>query len=109
MREALRRERGFMVLALVCAALAVIAVLRAGAALNHEAEVVDGFKPPVSALIDVNSCDALLLTALPGIGEKTAQRIIDGRPYESVEDLRRVEGIGEKTLEGIRDRIRVED
>ncbi|MGN1069009.1 MAG: ComEA family DNA-binding protein [Candidatus Fimadaptatus sp.] len=43
------------------------------------------------------------------MGEKTAQRIIDGRPYESVEDLRRVEGIGEKTLEGIRERICVGD
>ncbi|MGN0741991.1 MAG: ComEA family DNA-binding protein [Candidatus Fimadaptatus sp.] len=109
MREALRRERGFMVLALVCAALAVIAGLRAGAALDHGTQVVEGFKPPASALIDVNSCDALLLTSLPGIGEKTAQRIIDGRPYESVEDLRRVEGIGEKTLEGIRERICVGD
>ena len=73
----------------------------------REAIEVADFKPPVSALIDINSADISLLISLPGVGEKTAQRIIDGRPYESVDDLRKVDGIGEKTLDGIRDRIRV--
>ena len=42
---------------------------------------------------------------LPGIGPKMAQRIIDERskkPFASVEELRRVSGIGPKTLEKLR-------
>jgi competence protein ComEA len=40
------------------------------------------------------------------VGEVLAQRILDDRaergPYRSVDDLRRVKGIGEKTLEKLR-------
>ena len=39
---------------------------------------------------------------LPGIGETIANRIIEARedaPFEEPEDLMRVPGIGEKTLE----------
>jgi DNA uptake protein ComE-like DNA-binding protein len=32
----------------------------------------------------------------------TDRRIVDGRPYRSVDDLERVEGIGRKRLEDIR-------
>jgi len=39
------------------------------------------------------------LMTLPGIGETTANRIIQGRPYKSLADLDKVEGIGGKTLE----------
>ena len=104
MREAIRRERGYIALALICALLAGVSVFRTAAMRTaiRLSEVAD-FKPPVSALIDINSADISLLISLPGVGEKTAQRIIDGRPYKSVDDLRKVEGIGEKTLDGIRD------
>ena len=107
MREAIRRERGYIALALICALLAGVSVFRTAAMRSDTVIEVADFKPPVSALIDINSADISLLISLPGLGEKTAQRIIDGRPYESVDDLRKVEGIGEKTLDGIRDRIRV--
>lgn len=107
MREAIRRERGYIALALICALLAGVSVFRTASMRSDTVIEVADFKPPVSALIDINSADISLLISLPGVGEKTAQRIIDGRPYESVDDLRKVEGIGEKTLDGIRDRIRV--
>ena len=104
MREAIRRERGYIALALIGALLAGVSVFRTAAMRSETVIEVADFKPPV---IDINSADISLLISLPGVGEKTAQRIIDGRPYESVDDLRKVEGIGEKTLDGIRDRIRV--
>ena len=42
---------------------------------------------------------------LPGIGPTLAKRIVETReaePFRSVEDLRRVRGIGVKTLEKLR-------
>jgi competence protein ComEA len=52
--------------------------------------------------ISVNSASATLLDTLPGVGPATAQRIMEGRPYNKLEDLLDVKGIGEKTLEKLR-------
>ena len=48
------------------------------------------------------------LEALPGIGPVIARRIVEGRPYRSVEELDRVRGIGKKRLEEIRPLISTE-
>ena len=45
--------------------------------------------------------------SLPDIGEVKAQAILDGRPYASVEDLERVDGIAEKTIEKLRELVEV--
>lgn len=57
--------------------------------------------------IDVNSATLDELQELKGIGPKLAQAIIDGRPYEVVEDLLEVKGIGEKKLAAIKDLVEV--
>jgi competence protein ComEA len=57
----------------------------------------------LSALsIDLNTATQAELESLPGVGEAIARRIIEGRPYSGVEDLLRVRGIGEATLEKLR-------
>jgi competence protein ComEA len=56
-------------------------------------------------LIDVNSADLKTLETLPGIGATTAQRIIDGRPYQSIDDLGKVKGMSQKKLDAIKDQI----
>jgi competence protein ComEA len=38
---------------------------------------------------------------LPGIGPTIARRIIEGRPFRSLDDLERVKGIGAKSLASI--------
>jgi competence protein ComEA len=57
--------------------------------------------------IDLNSATLKELDALPHIGPKTAQAIIDQRPYEKVEDIMKVKGIGKKTFARIKDWIEV--
>jgi competence protein ComEA len=61
--------------------------------------------------IDINRAETWLLEALPGIGEVLAQRIVDYRndngPFRRIEDLLKVNGIGEATFENIEDFITV--
>ncbi|NOY53622.1 MAG: helix-hairpin-helix domain-containing protein [Deltaproteobacteria bacterium] len=61
--------------------------------------------------VDLNRASAEQLCALPGIGEKKAQAIIDYRlkkgNFSAVEDLLRVKGIGEKLFEKIKPRVMV--
>jgi hypothetical protein len=53
-------------------------------------------------LLDLNSASKEELMSIDGIGPVLSARIISGRPYKTVDDLLKVEGIGPKTLENIR-------
>ena len=61
--------------------------------------------------VNVNTAEPWLLELLPGIGEVRARRIVDYREenggFREVDDLLRVEGIGEATLDNLRDKITV--
>lgn len=58
-------------------------------------------------LVDLNTAALAQLEALPGIGPALAQRIVEHRPYRSVDDLLKVPGIGPATLEKIRPLVTV--
>jgi len=51
--------------------------------------------------VNINSATKEELITLSGIGESTAEKIIQGRPYEQIDDLLNVSGIGEAILEKI--------
>ncbi len=51
--------------------------------------------------IDPNTAARDELMSLPGIGEKTADAIIGARPYKTVQDLLKAEGIGPASLKKI--------
>ncbi len=49
--------------------------------------------------VNLNTATLEQIVALPSVGPKMAQRIVDGRPYRSISDLDKVKGIGPKLLE----------
>jgi competence protein ComEA len=63
--------------------------------------------------INLNLAEAWLLDALPGIGPDRAKAIVDYRnqngSFRRIEDLLNVQGIGNTTLDTIRDLITLED
>ena len=86
--------------ALVAVALLAAPATAFGAATEEKA-----------ARLNLNAASADDLATLPGIGPSYAKRIVEYRekngPFKRVEDLLNVQGIGEKTLEKIRDRVMV--
>jgi prefoldin subunit 5 len=52
--------------------------------------------------IDLNTADIKTLKSLPGIGTKLAKRIRAAQPYNTVDDLGRVDGISSTLLEQLR-------
>lgn len=60
-------------------------------------------------LIDINTASASRLDELPGIGPGKAKAIVEHRqekgPFRTPEELKNVKGIGQKTYDGLKDRI----
>ena len=57
--------------------------------------------------VDVNSASAADLEKVPGLGPSLSKRIVEFRekngPYATVDDLLKVQGIGEKSLSHLRE------
>ena len=58
--------------------------------------------------ININTASQSEIETLPGIGPSKAQGIIENRPYDSIEEIQEVPGIGEGTFKKIKDLITVE-
>ena len=55
--------------------------------------------------ININNADQSTIEKLPEIGPVKAKAIIDGRPYNAIEDVMKVKGIKGKTFDAIKDYI----
>ena len=75
---------------------------------NESGETVLG---SASGLVNINTASQVELESLPKIGPVTASRIIDYRKssgqFQSVEDLTKVTGISQKTVDNIRNLITI--
>jgi DNA uptake protein ComE-like DNA-binding protein len=74
---------------------------------QEERELQAAFGANTGQPIDPNTATVDEIMLLPGVGEVLAERIVEGRPYKSVEDLRRVPGIGEKVFAGLKDSLQI--
>jgi competence protein ComEA len=92
---------------LVCVLGIALGIALAGFGLDTPAQAGDKAVSADAAQVqvNVNTAGVAELTQLPGIGEKTAQAIVDFREqkgdFQKVEDLLEVKGIGEKKLAAI--------
>ena len=55
--------------------------------------------------VDVNSADLKTLETLPGVGPAIAKRIVDGRPYKTLSDMEKVNGLSKARLEALKDKV----
>ncbi|MEK7572076.1 MAG: ComEA family DNA-binding protein [Patescibacteria group bacterium] len=60
-----------------------------------------------SSIININTASSSELEALPGIGEVTAGKIIDGRPYTTIEELVEKKAVGKSVFEKIKELITI--
>lgn len=79
---------------------------------NDDAVTAEASAEPENKIVNINTDSVEELEKLDGIGEKTAERIINYRrqngDFEVIEDIMRVNGIGKKKFEAIKDFICVE-
>ena len=80
-----------------------------GAAASGASDGTNGVSS--SGKVNINTADSTQLQTLNGVGPATAQKIIDYRQsngsFSSVEDIKNVSGIGDKTFEKLKDSITI--
>lgn len=88
-------------IALVAAIVLILQVVPALAGGQEQ-----GAEPGAIPRVDLNAAGVEELEEIPGVGPTLARRIVDFRdefgPFESVDDLLNVRGIGVRSLERIR-------
>jgi competence protein ComEA len=91
----------FSLATLVCLMAAAPALAQPPAA-KQSAGAATSAKTASTAIVNINTATAAEFEALPGVGPKTAARIVEFRqkngPFKKVEELMNVRGVGEKNF-----------
>lgn len=102
-------QRVLLVAAVALFALCLLAAMESRRPAAHPATD----DPALTVLIDLNAASGEELEALPGVGRALAARIVEHRtthgPFRSLEGLRQVRGIGEKTIAVLRPLVKIDD
>jgi len=81
-----------------------------GGARGRTVEIQQAEPQTARFQVDINQAKWPELATLPGVGRKLAERIVQSReqngPYSDLDDLRRVRGIGARTMETLRPFLR---
>lgn len=95
---------GFLLISLTILLFAMRWKLSGG--FRNEIEIINQQPREFYYSIDINKASWVEWAQLDGIGEKLARRIVENRdqngPFGSIEDLRRVHGVGPKLLEKLK-------
>ncbi len=98
-------------LSIVAVAFLLAAQPSPGLAAQSKAASRAAAKPASTAIVNLNTASATDLEGLPGIGAKTAARIVEYRqkngPFKKVEELMNVRGVGEKNFVKLKPQITI--
>ena len=87
--------------------------VRVSSAAPQDAPAAPAKAPAVPAVVNLNTATPAELETLPGIGARTAQRIVEYRQkngaFKKIEDLMNVKGIGEKSFLKLKPLVTVGD
>jgi competence protein ComEA len=98
-------------LSIVAVASLLAALPSTAAAAQRKASSRAAAKPSTTVTVNLNTASAVDFEALPGIGAKTAARIVEYRqkngPFKKVEELMNVRGVGEKNFLKLKPQITI--
>ena len=64
--------------------------------------------PPAGGTpVDLNTADQKAIEALPGVGPTLAKRIMEARPFQSLDDLSKVKGMTKTKVAALKDKVTV--
>lgn len=87
-------------------------IVKSSTAYAPENDIIQIPESAMLSRVNINTADIRLLSTIDGVGESIAERIIKYRTkngkFEVIQDIMKVEGIGEKKFDAMKDYITVE-